>query len=91
MENFVEAMKRIVDNTIGLWAYGISGILLMFFGYWLLCKLTPHIDVTKELGENKNLAVAIVVASFILGVAVILAAIMLPWQSPVATPATTNP
>ena len=77
-------MEKIVDGLITLWVFGISGILLMFIGYWLFDKLTPGIDFRKELVENKNVAVAIMVASIILGVAVILAAIMLPWPSPSA-------
>ena len=77
-------MDKFVEGMVNLWAFGISGILLMFIGYWLFYKLTPRIDFAKELVENKNVAVAIMVASIVLGVAVIVAAIMLPWPSPAA-------
>jgi putative membrane protein len=65
-----------------LWAFGVSGILLMFVGYWVFDKLTPRIDFAKELVENKNVAVAIMIGSIIFGVAVIVAATMLPYPFP---------
>lgn len=61
-----------------LWAFGISGILLMFLGFWIFDKLTPRIDFAKELVDNRNVAVSIMVGSIILGVAVIVAATILP-------------
>jgi putative membrane protein len=61
-----------------LWAFAISGILLMFVGYWVFDRLTPRIDFAKELVDNKNVAVALMVASIILGVAIIVAATILP-------------
>jgi putative membrane protein len=70
-------------NMGKLWAYAFSGILLMFLGYWLFDKLTPRIDFAKELVDNKNIAVAIMVGSIIMGVAVIVAATIF-WPSPPA-------
>ena len=34
--------------------------------------MTPKLDVEKELGENRNVAVAIVIGSLILAVAVVV-------------------
>lgn len=79
-------MEKFFEQLAIVWAFGISGILLMFVGYWVFDKLTPRIDFSKELVENKNVAVAIMVAAIILSVAVIVAAIMLPYPSPVASP-----
>ena len=84
-------MDKIGEGMANLWLFGISGILLMFVGYFLFDKLTPRIDFAKELVENKNVAVAIMVASIILGVAIIVAAIMLPWPSPATTSSTPHP
>ena len=76
MENFARQMGS-------LWAFGISGILLMFLGYWVFDKLTPNIHFARELVENKNIAVAIMVGSIIFGVAVIVAAtILAPMYEP---------
>jgi uncharacterized membrane protein YjfL (UPF0719 family) len=53
--------------------FGISGIVLLIIGYYLWELITPY-NIRRELHENKNVAVAIVVASFILGMAIVIAA-----------------
>jgi putative membrane protein len=52
--------------------FGLIGIVLLLLGYWLFDLITPKIDVQKELAE-KNLAVAVVVAALLLGIAYIAA------------------
>lgn len=56
--------------------FGLVGIVLMLGGFKLFDMMTPKIDLEKELGENKNVAVAIVVASVIIGIAIVVAAAM---------------
>ena len=54
-------------------AYGLLGIVLLLTGYWLFDRIHHgQIDVQKELRE-KNMAVAIVLASLLLGIAYICA------------------
>ena len=53
--------------------FGISGIVLLIIGYYLWELITPY-NVRRELHENKNVAVAIVVAAFIIGMAIVIAA-----------------
>ena len=53
--------------------FGIAGIVLLIIGYYIWELITPY-NVRKELHENKNVAVAIVVAAFILGMAIVIAA-----------------
>ncbi len=48
--------------------FGLIGIALLLLGYWLFDKITPRIDVQKELCE-KNVAVAIVIGALLLGIA----------------------
>jgi putative membrane protein len=52
--------------------FGLVGIVLLLLGYWLFDRITPRIDVQKELTE-KNMAVALVVASLLLGIAYVAA------------------
>jgi putative membrane protein len=61
--------RLLVDASI----FGIVGVILLILGYYVWELITPY-NVRKELQENKNVAVAIVVASFILGMAIIIAA-----------------
>ena len=53
--------------------FGISGIVLLIIGYYVWELITPY-NLRREIHENKNVAVAIVVAAFILGMAIVIAA-----------------
>ena len=53
--------------------YGLIGIVLTIAGYKVFDWITP-IDVEKELAERQNVAVAIVCASVILGIAWVISA-----------------
>jgi uncharacterized membrane protein YjfL (UPF0719 family) len=57
-------------------AYTILAILLMVGGYKIFDIFTPNLNFTKELVENKNMAVAMVVSSIILGLSVIIFAVV---------------
>jgi putative membrane protein len=52
--------------------FGVLGIVLLLVGYWLFDLITPRIDVQKELCE-KNVAVAIVIAALLVGIAYVAA------------------
>lgn len=58
-----------------LWSiiYGIIGIILTIAGYKIFDWITP-IDVEKELSERQNIAVAIVCAAVIVGIAIVVSA-----------------
>ena len=56
--------------------FGLVGIGLMLLGFKVFDWMTPKIDLEKELGENKNVAVAIVMASVMIGIAIVIAAAM---------------
>ena len=56
--------------------FGLIGIVLLLMGYWLFDLITPRIDVQKELCE-KNLAVAIVIAALLLGIAYVAAHVVM--------------
>lgn len=62
--------------VIGTVVFSLLGILLTVFGFKLFDWMTPKINVEKELAENHNIAVAIVIASMILGVSIIIAAVL---------------
>lgn len=56
--------------------FGLVGIGLMLLGFKIFDWMTPKLDLEKELGENKNVAVAIVIASVIIGISIVIAAAM---------------
>jgi putative membrane protein len=59
-------------NLLASAVFGLVGIVLLLLGYLLFDVITPRIDVQKEL-TDKNTAVAIVIASLLLGIAYIVA------------------
>jgi uncharacterized membrane protein YjfL (UPF0719 family) len=64
-------------NLASFGVFGLVGIVLLLLGYILFDVITPRIDVQKELND-KNTAVAIVIASLLLGIAYIVAHALLP-------------
>lgn len=53
--------------------YAIMGIVIFVTGFIIVDKLTPY-DLWKQLVEEKNLALAIVVGAAALGICQIIAA-----------------
>ena len=56
--------------------YGLLGLLLLLIGYYIYELITPW-SVKEELITHRNPAVAMVVASFIVGMAIVIAAAIL--------------
>jgi len=61
--------RAVLDATL----FGLSGIVLLIVGYYLWELITPY-NLRREIHENRNTAVAIVVAAFIIGMAIVIAA-----------------
>lgn len=53
--------------------YAVLGVVIFVLGFVVVDKLTPY-NLWKELVENKNVALAIVVGFGALGVCIIIAA-----------------
>ena len=54
--------------------FGLIGIVLMLAGYKLFDWILPSINFAEELKAKHNIAVAIVIAAMIIGVAIVVAA-----------------
>ena len=52
---------------------GILAILCILLGFWLFNRLTPNIDTYREIQDN-NLAVAVLMALFIVGICLLMSA-----------------
>ncbi|MDB5298589.1 MAG: hypothetical protein JWO87_252 [Phycisphaerales bacterium] len=70
------SMEGIGMNALSAAVFGVIGIVLMLLGFKLFDWITPKMDVEKELAENHNIAVAIVIAATILGISIIIAQIV---------------
>ena len=73
------AEPRIVPATLSWMSiltsivYGLLGLILLLIGYYLYEIITPF-SVKEELVSHRNVAVGIVAAAFILGMAIVIAA-----------------
>ena len=61
------------EGLVASLAYAAVGLVVFAVGFWVIRKMMPF-DVHKELEVDQNVAVGVVIASFILGLALIIAA-----------------
>jgi len=61
--------QPIVNSII----FSLLGIVILIIGYFIIEKLTPE-NTWKEVTEKNNIAVAIVLAAFIIGISMIISA-----------------
>ncbi len=53
--------------------YSLLGILIFAFGFFLMNKVAPF-SLRKEIEDDQNTALAVVMGSVILGLAIVIAA-----------------
>jgi len=66
----MDAALRTFLVTLG---YTVFGLIVFGIAFWLMVKLTPF-SIRKELEEDQNVAMAIVIGAVMLGLAIIIAA-----------------
>lgn len=66
-------MEQILNGITNSVIYSIVGIVILLIAYLIVEKLTPE-NSWKEIVQNKNMALAIVFAAFIIGIALIISA-----------------
>ena len=65
-----DPFARLIITTV---VFSIIGILLFALAFWIIVKATPF-SVRKEIEEDHNVALAIVIASVIIGIALVVSA-----------------
>jgi len=58
---------------LGSIIYAVVGLLIFMVSYIVFDKLTPSWDFRKEIVENRNIAVGIIIAGMFIGLAIIIA------------------
>lgn len=53
-------------------AYTVFGIIVFGVAFWLITKLVPF-SMRKEIEEDQNISLAILIGSVLLGLAIIIA------------------
>ena len=68
-------MDNVLNNIVISIIFGFIGIVLLVFGYWFFDKVLTKIDFNQELKE-KNVAMAIVIAGFMIAIGIIIAGVV---------------
>ena len=67
--DWVTVVKTLVESVV----YSLIGIM-MFAASFLIIKLVTPFSIRKEIEEDQNTALAIMIGSVILGLAIVIAA-----------------
>lgn len=68
-------MNSVLNNVVISIIFGFIGIVLLVFGYWFFDKVLTKLDFNQELKE-KNVAMAIVIAGFMIAIGIIIAGVV---------------
>lgn len=55
--------------------YALLGVIIFGLVFWIVTKITPF-SVRKEIEEDQNTSLGIIIGSFLIGLALIIAAAM---------------
>jgi len=66
-------MEQLGHTLLITLAYVGLGLVLFAFAFWIITKISP-VSIKKELEDDQNTALAIVIASVIIGIALIVSA-----------------
>ncbi len=69
----VVPMNQMVDLIVETLAFTLVGLLLFAIAFWIIVKVSPF-SIRKELEDDQNIALGIVIASVIIGIALIVSA-----------------
>jgi uncharacterized membrane protein YjfL (UPF0719 family) len=64
-------MEHILMQVTGSVLFSFLGLAILLCAYYIIEKLTPE-NTWKEIVENRNVALAIVFAAFIIGISIII-------------------
>ena len=70
---FVVPMNQMTDLIIETLAFTLIGLVLFAIAFWIIVKVSPF-SIRKELEDDQNIALGIVIASVIIGIALIVSA-----------------
>ncbi|MDA1015246.1 MAG: DUF350 domain-containing protein [Planctomycetota bacterium] len=63
----------LVDHLVGAVVFTVMGLVVFAVAFWLMQKMCPF-SVTKEIEEDQNTSLAIIMGSVMIGISIIIAA-----------------
>jgi len=70
-----EALQKALAELLPTVIYFVVGLILFGISIWLMEILTPF-SIRKEIEEDQNVALGIVIGSALIGLAIILSALL---------------
>jgi uncharacterized membrane protein YjfL (UPF0719 family) len=64
-------LDSLTKTLVSALAFSALGILLFAVAFWIIVKVTPF-SLRKEIEEDQNTSLAIIIASVIIGIAMIV-------------------
>lgn len=75
--NWNAILSGVVDTAI----FSLVGIIMMAIGFFLICLITPF-SIKKEIEDDQNTALGIIIGSVILGISIIIASVIATPSAP---------
>jgi uncharacterized membrane protein YjfL (UPF0719 family) len=69
----VVPMNQMLDLIVETLAFTLIGLILFALAFWIIVKVSPF-SIRKELEEDQNIALGIVIAAVIIGISMIVSA-----------------
>ncbi len=66
-------MNQVAGLVLQTLVFAIIGVLIFGLAFWVIVKATPF-SVRKEIEEDHNVAIAIVIGAVIIGIALVISA-----------------
>lgn len=66
-------MNSLVNALVAALAFSVLGILMLSLAFWIITKITPF-SIRKEIEDDQNISLAILIGSVMLGISIIVAA-----------------
>lgn len=68
-----QSYQRLLTNAVGSFVYVLIGLVFFALSFFIIVKIAPF-SVRKEIEEDQNTSLAIIIGSVILGIAIIIGA-----------------
>jgi putative membrane protein len=66
-------LENMADAIISTAVFAVIGLVVFALAFWLIAKLAPF-SVKKEIEEDHNVALAVIMAGVLIGISLIIAA-----------------
>ena len=69
----VVPMNQMLELIVTTLIFTVTGLILFALAFWIMGKVTPF-SIRKEIEEDQNMELGIVIAAVIIGIALIVSA-----------------